>query len=253
MQARLYFMAISHPSHAARKMLDLKGVDYEVVAVMPLAQRLHLRLAGFRGGTVRNILEFPRHFDRCPVVTLSVNYRSHSAIVAGYNRFMAAWDWSNPAGGPAFREPRAEDAQCSCPCSQGLLGGRPGVVLVGDRRGLRGDRRSRTVRPGPRRRCALRARRRLRGGRRRRSALWPFLLGPPRTHGVSLWVRGVLKLPQAAERPRQVAAQHDDGERICQDQIDHGTGSAPASAPRAATTRAGSVTPWRSSSSVSIR
>jgi glutathione S-transferase len=48
----LYWMAISHPSQAARRMLDLKEVDYEVVDVLPLNQRVHLRLAGFRGGTV---------------------------------------------------------------------------------------------------------------------------------------------------------------------------------------------------------
>jgi len=48
----LYWMAISHPSQAARKMLDLKEVEYELVNVLPLNQRVHLRLAGFRGGTV---------------------------------------------------------------------------------------------------------------------------------------------------------------------------------------------------------
>lgn len=48
----LYWMAISHPSAAARKMLDLKGVQYDVVKVLPLSQRLHLRLAGFPAGTV---------------------------------------------------------------------------------------------------------------------------------------------------------------------------------------------------------
>jgi glutathione S-transferase len=48
----LYWMAISHPSQAARKMLDLKGVEYKAVDVLPLNQRVHLRLAGFRGGTV---------------------------------------------------------------------------------------------------------------------------------------------------------------------------------------------------------
>jgi glutathione S-transferase len=48
----LYWMSISHPSQAARKMLDLKGVEYESVDVLPLNQRIHLRLAGFRGGTV---------------------------------------------------------------------------------------------------------------------------------------------------------------------------------------------------------
>lgn len=48
----LYSMAISHPSQAARKMLDLKGTDYRVVEVWPFNQRLHLRAVGFRRGTV---------------------------------------------------------------------------------------------------------------------------------------------------------------------------------------------------------
>ncbi len=48
----LYWMAISHPSAAARKMLELKRVEYDVVEVRPLNQRLHVRLAGFRAGTV---------------------------------------------------------------------------------------------------------------------------------------------------------------------------------------------------------
>jgi glutathione S-transferase len=33
-------------------MLELKGVDHELVHVLPGNQRIHLRLAGFRGGTV---------------------------------------------------------------------------------------------------------------------------------------------------------------------------------------------------------
>jgi glutathione S-transferase len=48
----LYWMSISHPSQVARKMLDLKSVEYELVNVMPLNQRIHLRLAGFPRGTV---------------------------------------------------------------------------------------------------------------------------------------------------------------------------------------------------------
>ena len=52
MVARLYWMAPSHPSQAARKMLELKGADFELVDVLPLMQRAHTRLAGFRGGTV---------------------------------------------------------------------------------------------------------------------------------------------------------------------------------------------------------
>jgi glutathione S-transferase len=33
-------------------MLELKGIDYKLVHVLPGNQRVHLRLAGFRGGTV---------------------------------------------------------------------------------------------------------------------------------------------------------------------------------------------------------
>jgi glutathione S-transferase len=48
----LYWMDISHPSQAARKMLELKGIEFKYVNVLPMNQRLHLRMAGFRGGTV---------------------------------------------------------------------------------------------------------------------------------------------------------------------------------------------------------
>jgi glutathione S-transferase len=52
MAVRFYWTAVSHPSQAVRKMLDLKGAPYEVVNVLPFNQRIHLRLVGFRGGTV---------------------------------------------------------------------------------------------------------------------------------------------------------------------------------------------------------
>ncbi len=56
----------------------------------------------FRGATVRNILEFPQRVPGCKTVKLTVNYRSHRAIVDRYDRWMASADWSNP-NGPAFR------------------------------------------------------------------------------------------------------------------------------------------------------
>jgi glutathione S-transferase len=48
----LYWMTISHPSQAARRMVELKGVDYELVTITPMAQKVRLRAAGFRRGTV---------------------------------------------------------------------------------------------------------------------------------------------------------------------------------------------------------
>ena len=52
MAVRFYWTAVSHPSQAVRKMLDLKEVPYELVNVLPFNQRIHLRAVGFRGGTV---------------------------------------------------------------------------------------------------------------------------------------------------------------------------------------------------------
>ena len=68
----------------------------------------------FRGATVRNILEFGRHFSPCPQVRLAVNYRSHQRIIAAYNRFVDGCDWSNPHSPFDFRyaktiEPNEDD------------------------------------------------------------------------------------------------------------------------------------------------
>jgi glutathione S-transferase len=52
MSVKLYGFTVSHPVQAARKMLELKGIEFQAVTVMPGMQRIHLRLAGFRGGTV---------------------------------------------------------------------------------------------------------------------------------------------------------------------------------------------------------
>ena len=51
-EAKLYGMNISHPSWAARFMLEHKGIEHEWVAVMPGHQAVRMPLAGFRGGTV---------------------------------------------------------------------------------------------------------------------------------------------------------------------------------------------------------
>lgn len=54
----------------------------------------------FRSATVRNILEFTERLPGCAVVKLTTNYRSHRRIVAAYDHWMAAADWSNPRGLP---------------------------------------------------------------------------------------------------------------------------------------------------------
>ena len=53
----------------------------------------------FRGATVRNILEFAKHFQECRISRLTTNYRSHRSIVERYDHWMESADWSNPAGG----------------------------------------------------------------------------------------------------------------------------------------------------------
>src|SRR3954469_12262048 len=45
-------MSASHPSQAARAMLELKRIDYDWVDLPPGSQPVALRFAGFRGRTV---------------------------------------------------------------------------------------------------------------------------------------------------------------------------------------------------------
>ncbi len=52
MRATLYGIAPSHPSHAARLMLERKEIEHRVVNLPPGTHAVGLRLVGFRGGTV---------------------------------------------------------------------------------------------------------------------------------------------------------------------------------------------------------
>jgi glutathione S-transferase len=51
-KATLYSLALSHPSQAARLMLERKGIEHEVVDLFPGLHPIALRRFGFRGGTV---------------------------------------------------------------------------------------------------------------------------------------------------------------------------------------------------------
>ena len=52
MPAKLYSLALSHPSQAARLMLEHKGIEHQVKDLFPGGHPAQLRLAGFRAGTV---------------------------------------------------------------------------------------------------------------------------------------------------------------------------------------------------------
>ncbi len=52
MPATLYGVHSSHPSHAARLMLEHKGIDHRVVNLVPGTHAAAVRALGFRGGTV---------------------------------------------------------------------------------------------------------------------------------------------------------------------------------------------------------
>src|SRR5436190_8196953 len=52
MDVKLYSISVSHPARAAGLMLRYKGIDFELVDLLPGTQRALLRLHGFREGTV---------------------------------------------------------------------------------------------------------------------------------------------------------------------------------------------------------
>lgn len=81
-----------------RLLLKLAGAARNLCVVGDEDQSLYR----FRGATVRNILEFAERVGGCRTVPLTTNYRSHRAIVAAYDRWMATADWSNTSG-PPFR------------------------------------------------------------------------------------------------------------------------------------------------------
>ena len=80
----------------------------------------------FRGASVQNILRFPERLPGCHVVALTVNHRSHPAIVSAYDRWMASANWSNPDpdGGP-FRH-----AKTIIPHDPGRYGDYPAVIAI---------------------------------------------------------------------------------------------------------------------------
>ena len=83
----------------------------------------------FRGASVRNILEFAGHHPACRVVELTVNYRSHPAIVGFYDGWMAtAADWSNPDGGPPYRHDKT-----IIPHDPGRYADYPAVIAIDGR------------------------------------------------------------------------------------------------------------------------
>lgn len=61
----------------------------------------------FRGATVRNILEFPKHFNNCKIVNLKINYRSHPKIISAYNNFISSVNW-NEKNNNYYRYPDKE-------------------------------------------------------------------------------------------------------------------------------------------------
>jgi glutathione S-transferase len=52
MTTKLYSLSLSHPARASRLMLELKGIDHEVIDLLPGMHPVQLRAARFRRGTV---------------------------------------------------------------------------------------------------------------------------------------------------------------------------------------------------------
>lgn len=80
-------------------LLRLSAPAYNLAVVGDDDQSLYR----FRGATVRNLLEFPIHFQGAGLpslteVTLNLNYRSQREIVHFYDRFMSNQQWTGPDG-----------------------------------------------------------------------------------------------------------------------------------------------------------
>lgn len=85
-----------------RLMLELASPQENICVVGDDDQSLYR----FRGATVRNILEFPQHFENCNQVKLETNYRSHKRIIGSYNAYMSSFDWEDHNSNRIFRHPK---------------------------------------------------------------------------------------------------------------------------------------------------
>ena len=72
-------------NHIQEKLTLLFGSKYNNICVVGDDDQAIYR---FRGATVRNILEFSKHFPNCKQVSLTLNYRSSKDIVNFYNNWM---------------------------------------------------------------------------------------------------------------------------------------------------------------------
>lgn len=48
----------------------------------------------FRGATIRNILEFPKKFEKCKIIKLDINYRSDKSIIDFYDSWIKQLNWN---------------------------------------------------------------------------------------------------------------------------------------------------------------
>ena len=84
-QAELLQQMIRHQPNANVCNDGTAGPSRGIMVVGDDAQSIY----SFRAATVRNILDFPKHFTGCTVITLEQNYRSVGPILAASNAVMA--------------------------------------------------------------------------------------------------------------------------------------------------------------------
>jgi DNA helicase-2/ATP-dependent DNA helicase PcrA len=65
----------------------------------------------FRGATVRNIIEFPKHFENCKLVKLTINYRSHKEIIDRCNKFITSIEWGGFRHDKEIKPPEDQEFQ----------------------------------------------------------------------------------------------------------------------------------------------
>lgn len=111
-QTEAYYLLKNHPDILQQLQNQIKYVmvdEYqdtnyiqELLIFLIAGEKKNLCVVGdddqglyrFRGATIRNILEFPKHFSEgeCKQVDLTINYRSEKEIIDFYNEWMATTD-----------------------------------------------------------------------------------------------------------------------------------------------------------------
>ena len=105
MPARLYMVPASHPAYAARKALEIKGIPFETVFLVPVFHKLHQKLRFGGKGTVPGVVfeDGRKVLGSRAIVRAAEEIRPEPRLVPDDQRVLEAEEWGDEVLQPLVR------------------------------------------------------------------------------------------------------------------------------------------------------